>query len=113
MKLNTENRNYPRATSQIALVYSVNQTLEKTSGYTRDFSATGISFMVTEEIRPGSMINLELSLPDLDKKINTRATVIRNWIEDEINYISVQFFDINYEDFIILLDYSLTFCIEE
>jgi len=113
MKEHKEHRSYPRAISKIEIVFFTDQQPDKSKGYTRDFSATGISFPVHQTIPVGSMIHLELNLPDLNKNIKTRATIIREWLEEDVKYVSVQFFDIDYHDFIILLDYSLTFQIEK
>jgi c-di-GMP-binding flagellar brake protein YcgR len=110
--LSKENRNYPRAAAKIELTYFTISTQNKNRGQTKDFSATGISFPVVQNFQTGDMVNLELSIPDLKKIIKTKATVMRIWPEKDINYVSVQFFDIDYHDFITLLDYSLQYNIE-
>jgi len=107
-----ENRNYPRAKTVFEVIYALNLDSGLQNAISRDFSATGMSFSVDEPLTAGSMINIELRLNDIDKTIKTKAIVVRSWKESNDQYVSVHFFDINYHDFITLLDYSLTFQIE-
>jgi len=112
MKIKEESRNYPRAPSEIELTYLLNNKSEEIKCHTKDFSATGLSFPVSEELEIGEIIHLELKIPEIQKTIKTKASVVRNWTSENIKCASVQFFDIDYHDFIFLLDYSLVFNIE-
>jgi len=109
---NQDLRSYPRAQTRIEIVYFKDNQVEKIKGETKDLSATGISFNTEQVFAMGEMLNIELNLVDLQKTILTRAIVIRNWTEENQNYVSVHFFDIDYNDFIVLLDLSLACQIE-
>jgi len=112
MNLKSENRSYPRAAANMEVTYVDDSSPQPNYAQTRDFSATGISFPVTKKYEKGDMLTLEINIPEITKVIKSRATVVRNWHEGDTNYVSVQFFDIAYHDFIYLLDYSLTYHIE-
>ena len=112
MDFEKDQRNYPRADNKLEVYYSTDAKKEKSQTISKDISATGISFLVKEDFFPGDLLYLELILPHGAKSIQTKAIIIRNWIENEDKLVSLQYFDINYHDFITLLDYSLAFQIE-
>jgi hypothetical protein len=112
MKHGKENRSYPRAIEDLELWYSTGDSAEKYQTSSKDFSATGLSYITERPYPVGTILNIELYLKRTEKIIKTKATVLRNLVENSRNIVSVQFYDIDYHDFITLLDYSLIYHIQ-
>jgi hypothetical protein len=104
-----DNREYPRAQRGIELSFDINNGDVDQKSITRDISATGISFEVNSNIPNGTIIMLRIFLTEIQRIINAKSTSTRSWVEDGKTYVSVQFMDIDYHDFILLLDYSLAY----
>ena len=45
--------------------------------YTKDLSASGIKFVAKEELLPGSILEVHIQLPSIDKFITTIGNVVR------------------------------------
>jgi c-di-GMP-binding flagellar brake protein YcgR len=104
-----DNRVFFRSISDLEVWYCQEDSEDFKKATTKDFSATGLSFISPSKPPVGDRIKIKLHLKDTDTVINTSAFVIRNSTENEQNITSIQFFDIDYHDFIKLLDYSLIF----
>ena len=106
---NKDNRKYPRAKVQFQISYSKEENnLQHTSG-TFDISATGTSFKSDIEYEPGTVLYLNIQIKEIDLQVPAKGVVIRNWKDEEGIFISLQFSEIEYDDFITLLDTSLAF----
>lgn len=108
MVANKDNRSYPRAKTDFEVLYSNDLEGDYKSSYANDISATGISFQCEEPFEKGDVIYLKLAIRELNKEISAKANIVRTW-NDDSSHISAQFMEIDYHDFITLLDYSLAF----
>jgi len=109
MILNKENRSYPRMKINFKIDYTKKGDAETIHSKTHDISATGVSFISESILAPGDSVSLKILLEELGISIKAQAVVIRSWNESNHVITSVQFSDIDYHDFIRLLDYSLAF----
>ena len=108
MVANKDNRSYPRAKIDFEVSYSTDHDGVYLNSQANDVSATGISFQCEEQFEKGDVVYLKLSLRELNKEIPAKANIVRTW-NDDSSYVSAQFMEIDYHDFITLLDYSLAF----
>jgi len=104
-----DNRNYPRAKVDFKIQYSLKEAGTFIEAKGHDISATGASFATDKEIASGTPVFVKIHLQAINKVIESRAHVVRYWSKDNKGFTSVQFADIDYHDFITLLDYSLAF----
>lgn len=108
-----DQRSYPRVAADIHITYTLKGENAAREAHSMEFSATGMSFPTDRELSAGTLIEVEMDLENLEEKLKTLAMVVRSWQKKGQHYTSIQFYDISYRDFIILLDYSLTFEIEQ
>lgn len=109
MKKGKDNRSYPRAEIGFDVEIKVDEESEPVIVKANDVSATGISFESDIEMRNGHIFSMMILLNEVDRKIPAKAHAVRSWEKDGKKFISAQFMDIDYNDFIFLLDYSLVY----
>jgi hypothetical protein len=105
-----DQRRYPRTGADVEIKYSSlpdRSADEKAKGL--DLNAGGISFETAGKLPENSVIKLELLLKILPKTVHAEGRVIRSWEEEGRFMAAVKFSKIEYNDFILLMDYSLAF----
>ncbi len=109
MKQITEHRSYPRAVIDLEVEIRLENANDSFYAKTHDISATGVCIISDLEVSEGDIIALSIDLKDLKRRIPVKAHVRRIWEKDGKPYLSAQFMDIDYNDFIFILDYSLEY----
>ncbi|MES0492025.1 MAG: PilZ domain-containing protein [Leptospirales bacterium] len=104
-----ENRAYPRAKLHFKVEYSSDKNGPKKECYTSDISATGVSFETEDDFDINTSIFLNITLKELDTTVEAKGVILRKSRENEKTTVSLQFTEIDYDNFIVLLDYSLAF----
>lgn len=110
MNKDFDQRRYPRAGAEVEVRYAPSlDSKPALPARSYDISASGMSFVTPERLPENSRIALEVHLKNLNRAIKTEGTVIRSWEENGQFIAAVEFANIEYNDFILLLDYSLAF----
>lgn len=71
-----EKRRYPRLNINVNVEYSVLETSESVAGNTKNISAGGICLIVYEDIKPGTILKLQIYLPDNHNPIQATGKVV-------------------------------------
>lgn len=111
--MNVDSRRYPRADVNFDIDYKPQKDQSEVSGKAHDLSASGISFLTKEKLEPGTVLNLDLKLREINKDITAAGRVIRSWEYNNKIFTAVEFTQIDYNDFVTILDYSLAYLDEE
>jgi len=106
---NIDNRKYPRAKVEFQINYSVEDSAQTYTSGTYDISATGTSFKTDAQYEVGTTLKLTIRIKEIDLQVPAKGVVVRNRVDEGENYVSLEFSEIEYDDFITLLDTSLAF----
>ncbi len=70
-----EKRKYPRFSTKITMVHSSSPENKSRQDKTQNISAIGIGFLTTEELRPGTHLEISLIMPDNGEEIRVKGDV--------------------------------------
>jgi PilZ domain-containing protein len=105
--MGSDRRFYPRGDVVFQVVYA-EEPGKETNTLARDISASGVSFVTSELIPKNTVLNLVLHFKELPREICAEGRVVRSWSEGDKFFTAVEFTRIPYDDFVTVLDYSLT-----
>ncbi|MDH5721307.1 MAG: PilZ domain-containing protein [Spirochaetia bacterium] len=104
-----ESRRFPRAEAPLKIYYSSEFEPNEQAVGAEDLSASGISFQTGHSYSREDILKLRLELLEMKKTIHAEGRVIRSFEKEDKIITAVELFNIDYEDFILILDYSLAF----
>jgi len=104
---NTEKREFPRLSFNVELKYKAlnSPSPNPQKAVHKNISAGGLCIMILEEVKIGTLLNLEIFLPNEDRPIIAKGKVV--WVEELTissteNYVSydcgVEFVDMSPQD---------------
>lgn len=102
-------RRYPRADVKLVVEYHPDRSEGTNQAISHDLSASGVCFETDRTYEKGEKMVLKFHLPELNKVIPAKAYVVRSFEHEEKLLTAVEFTEIDYDDFLTILDYSLAF----
>ncbi|MDH5718394.1 MAG: PilZ domain-containing protein [Spirochaetia bacterium] len=104
-----ESRRYPRSDVPLIISYYSEENSEERKGMAKDLSANGISFETDTTYEKDDILKLKMVLENLNKTIEASGRVVRSEVFEDKSVTAVELFNVDYEDFITILDYSLAY----
>lgn len=110
MQEKPQERRFPRVKPDVSVEYNVSSSAAEGTRETHllDMSANGISFSVPGPIPEKTVLKMQMTVPGIDHIITAVGHVVRNFTIDGEHSVAVEINSIDYDDFITLLDYTLS-----
>ena len=118
MRKQFERRQFIRVKSRLTMVFKVRGTTRQRYILTRDIGSggAGVCFLMAEALRPDTVLEASLKLPDHDRPIAVIGKVLWNRLADEgrksyqepMVWVGVKFETIDPKDRLLLVHYAKT-----